>query len=152
MENDDLTRFYQMMDNLYPNQPKLNKDQKRFWYLAFKEYDIESLVRCLHEHTKSVERGRWRPEISDIMKYLSQDNSQLDEIWQMFFDRKYDKVQNELAKEIYLKMGGLSLNRLTSKELEYKKRTFIDLYMNRKSLEKIQNLPPKAKKTLLEKK
>ena len=98
MENDDLTRFYQMMDNLYPNQPKLNNDQKRFWYLAFKEYDIESLVRCLHEHTKSVERGRWRPEISDIMKYLSQDNSQLEETWQMFFDRKFDKVQTGYGK------------------------------------------------------
>ena len=55
----DLARFYRMMDNLYPNQPKLNKDQKRFWYLAFREYDIENLVRCLHEHTKDVERGRW---------------------------------------------------------------------------------------------
>jgi hypothetical protein len=84
------------------------------------------------------------------MKYLSQDNSQLEETWQMFFDRK--DVEDTLAVEIYQKMGGLSLNRLTSKELEYKKRTFIDLYMNRKSLEKIQNLPPKAKKTLLEKK
>jgi hypothetical protein len=84
------------------------------------------------------------------MKYLSQDNSQLEETWQKFFDRK--TVEDELAKELYLKMGGLSLNRLSTKELEYKKRTFIDLYMNRKSLEKIQNLPPKAKKTLLEKK
>jgi hypothetical protein len=146
----DLARFYQMMDNLYPNQPKLNQDQKRFWYLAFREYDIEDLVRCLHEHTKNVERGRWRPEISDIMKYLSQDNSQLDETWQKFFDRK--TVDDKLAVEIYERMGGLSLNRLTSKELEVKKRTFIDLYMNKKSVEKIQNLPPTAKKTLLEKK
>lgn len=146
----DLARFYRMMDNLYPNQPKLNKDQKRFWYLAFREYDIENLVRCLHEHTKDTERGRWKPEISDIMKYLSQDNTQLDETWQKFFDRK--TVDDKLAVEIYERMGGLSLNRLTSKELEVKKRTFIDLYMNKKSVEKIQNLPPTAKKTLLEKK
>jgi len=150
MENDDLTRFYQMIDNLYPNQPKLNKDQKRFWYLAFKEYDIENLVRCLHEHSKSVERGRWRPEISDLIKHLGQDQLQVKALWQMFFDRK--DVKDEVAVDIYNKMGGLRLNQMTSRQLEQKENMFVDLYLQRKSMEKIEKLPPTAKKTLLEKK
>lgn len=150
MENDDLTRFYQMIDNLYPNQPKLNKDQKRFWYLAFKEYDIENLVRCLHEHSKSVERGRWRPEISDLIKHLGQDHLQVKALWQMFFDRK--DVKDEVAVDIYNKMGGLRLNQMTSRQLEQKENMFVDLYLQRKSMEKIEKLPPTAKKTLLEKK
>ena len=103
-------------------------EKKRFWYLAFKEYDIENLVRCLHEHSKSVERGRWRPEISDLIKYLGQDHLQVKALWQMFFDRK--DVKDEVAVDIYNKMGGLRLNQMTSRQLEQKENMFVDFSLD----------------------
>ena len=147
MNENEFKTFMKMIDDQYPNQPKFNQTQKGFFWLALKDFNITQVVSAFSLHTQDSEKGMFKPQVCEVMKYLQTTNMDIRSKFQEFFDHK--EVKDKLAISIWNKIGGNRLLRLTEKEVDKKAESFLELYKQEIAKEKLENLPKKIKQKLI---
>ena len=147
MNDNEFKTFMKMVDDQYPNQPKFNQTQKGFFWLALKDFNITQVVSAFSLHTQDSEKGMFKPQVCEVMKYLQTTNVDIKNKFQEFFGHK--EVNDPAAIAIWNKMGGNRLLRLTEKEVDKKAESFLELYKQEIAKEKLENLPKKIKQKLI---
>tara|TARA_B100001094_G_C17804610_1_gene610793 strand:+ start:240 stop:686 length:447 start_codon:yes stop_codon:yes gene_type:complete len=144
MSKEEFDYFCTQCNQAYPKQLVMNETEKNFMAVAIRDYTVKDCMNALALH---VQKSEWRPKVCDITKYLQQSDQQILNTFQMFFDRK--EVADKRAVDIYRRMGGLKLNKMSITQLEDKKELFLSLYKQGEAEEKFDELPKSIQNKLI---
>tara|TARA_R100001530_G_scaffold135933_2_gene114572 strand:- start:12 stop:464 length:453 start_codon:yes stop_codon:yes gene_type:complete len=144
MKEEDFKKFIKMVDDAYPKQRDLNLVQKGFFWLALRDYSTEKCIRAFSAHTQQSE---WKPQVCDIIKHLTDNETEIKKYLLDFFARK--DVRDETANKVYRVMGINRLRKTLENDYEDVEERFVELYKNFKTEKRLEELPNKLQKKLI---
>lgn len=76
MEQNDVTRLWALLRELYPRQPQTEtKERKAAWYLALEPFDYETVRKAALAHSR---RSDYYPSVSEIVAGIPHEEPQED--------------------------------------------------------------------------
>lgn len=144
MTKEEFKVFMTMVDEAYPKQRKLNSTQKGFMWLSLNSHTLNDCIVALSKH---VALNEWKPQVNDIVSKLVVKEDGIRNMFRSFMSRK--PVNDDIANDIYKRLGGLSLNQyLSEKDAPAKEQEFVEMYLDEVSKNNYVALPTAMKKRL----
>jgi len=147
MTKEEFKQILCLFDKTYPKQPLLTLEQQAVFFISLQRYSKEQVFLAFISHTEDKDFGIWKPQVPvNLTRFLANTDLEIKEKFQSFFQHK--ESNDKLAIEIYNKMGGTKLHRLTEKECKIKEKEFVEMYKLSKHREYYELLPKEQKNKL----
>lgn len=148
MNQQEFNGFVRLIDDAYPKQKKLNTVQVGFYWIAFKDENLEDCLKALSNHTKTSE---WKPQVCDITKNMDKDKDYASMFLQYINRNKpqsyFDKDKNFMR--VVQIMGEKRIRTMLESEVDNMTEKFVELYKLEMNNANYDALPNKVKQKLI---
>ncbi len=148
MNQQEFNGFVRLIDDAYPKQKKLNTVQVGFYWIAFKDENLEDCLKALSNHTKTSE---WKPQVCDITKNMEKEKDYASMFLQ-YINRNKPKSYFEKDKNfmrVVQIMGEKRIRTMLESEVDNMTEKFVELYKLEMNNAKYDALPNNVKQKLL---